>query len=727
MTRASVRLFLAVGLAAALLAAAPAQAGGPMFVNLDGRPFVWDNTRPIPYTLDAGPFGIFSNQQAAQWVADAFAAWAGVEGVQLSFQPTAPHSVDITGRNVLQQLDSLPDTVSLLILDHDGSVLDTLFGAGFSDEFEGIGMPTLFDFQTGKIVQARAILSGKNTRRYRPEWIRGALIEHELGHFLGLTHSQLNPEVQFDGDATNDHLAPRMSYNEGPNDLPHLHLEDRAWIAFLYPKPGAARTTGVIRGRVLFPDGATGLQGIQVVARRDGDEQATAVSCISGYRFKDPHQGTGSRDLSLWGLYELPGLPPGTYRIAIEQLTDSPTVHPVHAFLPGGRRFWKDARPLAAQPVDATLVSVEAGQVVEGKDFVLDGPTPVFAQVRGGDLIVVPEMAQTIPHNAVVTGRAGPQDPGILEVPLGGGRVDVIEDFYRVVVTEPTTLTATLVAINPAADLQLYLIEFGQEASTLVPLPIAASVDRGTPPETFQVRVPPGVYFIGVSSHDATSNPTSDYRLTLLSTPSPELPVAAPTPPRITLATVSHLTQTGLRVSWRTDQDANAVLLVERPLREFGSPTLARERSFAVTSLARGTFYSLELFSRNAEGALFGFPPLLLNTPIAASGTTPFLSVGLSGAQPQDAQGREFLLFARISNWGNGVASNTTLTRMALPRGWRFVEPPPLPLDLGQIGVRAYALVAVLATREAADAAPLDLAIQGTYAMVDGSIRAFGQ
>jgi hypothetical protein len=710
----------------ALYPALPARAGGPMLVNRDGRPFVWDNTRPIAYTMDPGPLGIYSNAQAAQWVAEAFQAWASVDGVQLSFQPTSPYSSDLSARNVLQVLDALPETTSLVILDSDGGVLDTLFGDGYSDGVAGVGIPSGIDPRTGKITGALAIISGKDSRHVRTAWIRGALIQHELGHFLGLTHSQINADVKLDGDATNDALAPCMSYNEGPNDTPHLHLDDRAWIAALYPKPGAAAAAGTIRGRVLLPDGATGLQGIQVVARREGDEQASAVSGVSGYRFKTP-QGTGSLDPALQGVYELPGLPAGKYRLTVEPLTEMPHVDPLHGFLPGGRRYWRESLPLGRELTEAASVTVEAGQVIEARNFTLDGEAPTLASVREAEPNDIPEMAATLPLGAVVTGRVGPQDDGLLEIELADGDVDVVEDFYRVVVTEPTTLTATLTATNSAADLQLFLVGFIPELSTAFPLPLATSAERGTPPEIVQERVEPGVYFLGVSTLDSGSNPASDYRLTLLATPSPDLAVTAPVPPRITLATVSQLTQTGFRVSWRTDQDANAVVLVDPQLQEFGSPEARRDHTLAVTGLTRSTFYTLDLHSRTAEGALSEFPPLLVNTAVPGSGSSPVVSTGLSTALAQDDAKREFLLFARVSNLGNGPANNVKVERLTLPSGWQFVEPPSLPLDLGAIGPFAYAVVAVRVLRAESTAAPLDLGIQGTYANVAGAARSFGR
>jgi hypothetical protein len=697
-----------------------------MVVAPDGRPYAWDSSRPIAYTMDPGPLGIFSNLQASQWVADAFKAWGSVEGARLSVEPTAPYSTDITGRNVVSVLNSRPQNVSLVILDSDGSVLNTLFGFGAADAIAGIGFPERFDTANARILQATAIISGRDSRFMRPEWFRGALIEHELGHFLGLTHSQLNPEVAIDGDPTDDHLAPRMSYNEGPNSVPGLHRDDRAWIAALYPDPDASATTGTIRGRVLLPDGVTGLQGIQVVARKDGDERATAVSGVSGYRYKDP-SGSGSRDVALWGAYELPGLPPGSYRLAVEQLTNAASVAPVHGTLPGGHRFWRESEVPSRRAEEATLVAVEAGETLDGRDFIVEGPSTPPRMVAEVGPNLLPEYAQTLPLPCIVAGRVSRSDPAFVDVELEDGRVQDVQHFYRVVVSEPVVLTAILATSNPAFDTRLYVMGIDEGYSTFFPLLYAASVDPGTPPQTVQLRLEPGVWFLGVSSPSTSATAIIDYRLTVSAVPVAEPEAPAPNPPRITFATVSNLTQTSLRVTVQTDQDANAVLLVEPPARQFGEPAFVKEHTLPVTGLTRRNFYSLDLASYNPRWEFDALPSLLLLTPSPNSGTTPYLLAGLTTARAVDARNREFMLVARVSNLGTASAANVRVTRLALPEGWRYVGPPQMPVDLGSIGSVSSALLIARVEKVSDTAAPLDLAIAGTYETVAGSTLTFGR
>jgi hypothetical protein len=360
------------GCAAALaLTGTAARAGGPVAVSQNGRPCIWDTAGSISYVVDPGPLGQIENARAVAWVEEAFRNWAGVEGAGFTVAGSR-YSRDITGKNVLEVLSTLPPGQSPIIFDADGSVIETFLGEGASETSGEIAGPWRINLRAARIVQGIVVFTGIRSHVPTADWYRTGL-QHAVGHFLGLSHTQVNAQVKFDGDATNDHLAPCMSTNQGPNMRPVLHAEDRAWIAALY-RNGSSPTTATIRGRVLFSDGRTGLQGIQVVARRDGDEAVTVVSGVSGYRYKSLVDPTfGSRDVALQGLYELPGLPPGNYRLSIEPLSPGPSVVPRHAFLPGGRRFWRQSGSLARAPEEATLVSVSAGSIVEGRDFLLEG------------------------------------------------------------------------------------------------------------------------------------------------------------------------------------------------------------------------------------------------------------------------------------------------------------------------------------------------------------------
>jgi hypothetical protein len=711
---------LGIGVALAGFCPGAAWAGGPLSADRTGRPFVWDATKPIHYTMDAGNLGRFSNAQVAQWVADAFKQWSSVEGAAFSVEATAPFTEDITGENILDVLDALPVTTNLIILDSDGSVLDELYGLG--DDASGVGGPDAWDTRTGKITQGSVILNGRDSQSYSTDWVRGSLIEHEIGHFLGLTHSQLNNFVTYDGDTKNDHLAPRMSYNDGPNSVPGLHAEDKAWIAALYPKNGAVATTGRIRGEILMPDGKTGLQGIQVVARRDGDEAVTAVSGISGWQFRSVFRGVafGSPDVALRGVYELPQLPPGNYRLSVEPLAFSPSIDPAHASLPGGARLWREGSPASTQRGDATLIPVAAGQVVEGRSFIVGAGSVEPTEVDESEPNEVMEFTSTVASTAIVKGRVSQRDSKYWSIGLGGGRRDGIEDWVRVVITEPSLVSATLTAGNAAADLNLFLWE-GPFFDT-TPREYDRSAAAGTETETIQAELDPGVYFIGVSAADVTSNPESEYRLQLVTAPLGEDEEVTP---KITFAMVSHMTTSSLRVRWQTDREASAVIYAGTPMREFGDAAQSRDHVLDVTGVPSGREQIVTLFSQTTSEAL-ATEDLTITTPRPGSGPDPNLVSGLWGVLPEDDAGREFSLIVRLINYGDGPATRTELQQLALPRGWEFAAPPPpLPLDMGTIGVEAATLIFARVTRVADDAAPLGIVVRGVYSDPAGTSWGF--
>src|SRR5207248_1910213 len=137
---------------------------------------------------------------------------------------------------------------------------------GYADAAFGFSDILLGDAAAARIQVSFTVLNGPLHDGYSDAYLFSTAV-HELGHFFGLDHSQLNGEQSFDGDPTNDDLSPVMSYSRGPNDDGALSRDDQAWFATLYPSADFAASTGTIRGNVRLPDGVTGFQGVNVIAR----------------------------------------------------------------------------------------------------------------------------------------------------------------------------------------------------------------------------------------------------------------------------------------------------------------------------------------------------------------------------------------------------------------------------------------------------------------------------
>lgn len=112
-----------------------------------------------------------------------------------------------------------------------------------------------------------------------------ALIEHEVGHLLGLDHAA--------------NLASAMYPYVGPSAVP-IAQDDALTIAALYPKPSFAVAMSALSGEVRTAQG--GVFGAQVVAvAANGGAVATTLTDSSG-------------------AFEFQSLPPGSYRIYAEPL-----------------------------------------------------------------------------------------------------------------------------------------------------------------------------------------------------------------------------------------------------------------------------------------------------------------------------------------------------------------------------------------------------------------------
>ncbi|MEO8215835.1 MAG: matrixin family metalloprotease [Acidobacteriota bacterium] len=162
------------------------------------------------------------------------------------------------------------------------------------------------------------------------------LVEHEIGHLLGLDHSGVVSATMY----------PFVS----PNGVADLDMDDRIAIASLYPGDGFAASTAVIRGSV---SGSTGpIFGAQVVAY--DSTGAPVSSCLS----------------KTDGSYELAGLPPGTYSLYVEPL-DGPVS-------PGNLSgLWQTAadKPFRTEFLASQTISVTSGGVYENVALRGDSPT----------------------------------------------------------------------------------------------------------------------------------------------------------------------------------------------------------------------------------------------------------------------------------------------------------------------------------------------------------------
>lgn len=575
-TRCHRPLFCYALVAVVVLAGVPGEreacGGGPLMVER-GRPYRWNTAVPVTISPDQGPLGSISNGVATDMARSAVEEWDGVPTATLEVELGAPLPEDIEGlgEDALWNYVTRKDGRNPLIFDRTGSIIDALFGPGSG--VLGAAGPSLVIPSSRTIIKGFAIFNGRGKDEKDIPTMQ-AVMTHELGHLLNLDHSQVNgarigmripgfdgaPRVQ-DVETMYPLLIPSISV---PHPMSTLHKDDRAAFSALYPTPGFAVDTATVTGIVFDFDGATRLQGVNVVARAVDQPFENAVSYISGTLARDEPQFAAS--LPFVGAFELAGLTPGiAYKIYIEEVEedfykDIPEEDPLSPprDLDPSRRgafleFYSGADEDTADPPDDPFAGVEivlqAGSVLENADvlfngvlprvFAVDPPSGPYTQsqevvVSGANLdtavsvvLIGPESfslrnfevldpsrllvqvpANVLPgdYSVVVTTAKGGNDPG-------PELYRVTEPLPVVVSMTPDTLVNDRVRTLTAEGSHLLGAESAELVSTgLTPVPLgvlrvlsAGEVELQVPAGAF-----PGEYRVVVSNTAGESPPSED-------------------------------------------------------------------------------------------------------------------------------------------------------------------------------------------------------------------------
>ncbi len=392
----------AAGLLALLLAPATVVAGGPKYVAgvsffdpaVMGQPVHWAGGQ-VNYYVDQGPLsGTVNNQQATAMVDAAAALWNAVPTAGVNLTDKGALNEDVSGANIAiggtnfavtgEQTNQLgvitapadvrPSATGFplgVIFDADGSVIDTIFGAGVSEQnsCENNGVFFWLDNVNpdATIAHAVIVLNGLCATDAAHIEMMSFELERAFGRILGLDYSQVNPGAltngETDGAEELDGWPVMQPYSglcgaSGGACIPNptqLRWDDIAALNRIYPITAAnqasfpgkqitAANTVSIQGTISFRTGV-GMQGVNVVARpldANGNPlYQYTVSFVSGSYFNGNHGNpiTGWTDLNgnpltMWGsngastqgFFDLSGmpLPPGMttadYQITFEAI-----------------------------------------------------------------------------------------------------------------------------------------------------------------------------------------------------------------------------------------------------------------------------------------------------------------------------------------------------------------------------------------------------------------------
>ncbi len=287
--------------------------------------------------LNANPLTILTQNQTAsgrlaeieQAIAQSLAAWSGVSGTTLVPATFTPLSRTAT------QTACGPDGVNSICFDQ----ADMAFTPGvlaftrvITTDRLGVQVgSSAISTQLGQILDADIYFnpSDSNTAYATPLALAAnpkaydleSLLTHELGHFLGFSHSAVWSAIMFPfapAPGTFSGMRPTAQQPDGP-----LSDDDRTGLRVLYPDPTDAVHQGVIGGRVFpanplalpaSPPGVTGVFGAQVVAV-DASTGAVVGATFAGWSCVSP--GPAQFD----GSYEIDALAVGhSYTVYTEAL-----------------------------------------------------------------------------------------------------------------------------------------------------------------------------------------------------------------------------------------------------------------------------------------------------------------------------------------------------------------------------------------------------------------------
>src|SRR5437588_291115 len=450
------------------LGASLAFAGGPIVVGgpavrtrpafgIDGQAFTWNPAKmPISYRVDPGPMAVnptggvvIDHAAGVQRVQSMFAVWQEVATASLSFSnignllPAGSYTGgDLT---TAQQFNDVMGSCkagiqSAVICDANGALIASL---GLPPEVIGFNSGCERDTTNGFLLGSAIVLNGKcqdgiNAPTSSPPNYELTATEfdeaiiHEMGHFSGLGHSQINLDLLLQSalPCDVDSLAglPLMfpvEFCQARKDagLAVLAPDDVSWISSLYPSPTTVNNYGTISGTVYFGDGVTPVQGVHVIARLIDDpstphdeSRRVAVSAVSGYLFTgNPGQSVtanmgptaenntngspaGSRNPTLMGYYQI-AVPPGTYTVEVEsvysQFVAGSSVGPLDPpiAMPGHPEFWNQQESAFDFPLQRDTITVHAGDKITGIDIILNSSYPRYDQYEDeGVLFNIPVM-----------------------------------------------------------------------------------------------------------------------------------------------------------------------------------------------------------------------------------------------------------------------------------------------------------------------------------------------
>jgi hypothetical protein len=242
-----------------------AYAGGPLAIEgSSGNTPVHYSPSTVTINYDIGTLGTRSNSTADGLVLQAFNLWNNVSTATLQLSQGTDLSADIDDTNYFdlipdgsQNHPSSSDNLNPMVYDDDGQIVDDIFGIGASNDIAGFAASVYF-VGDDKFQEGYAVLNGKLPLT-DSDII--SLVTHEIGHFFGLDHSQLNID-NTETDSGAPAICSTASQDKYPVMYPFLcrleislHVDDIAAVSALYPASNITTSFGQINGSFVDTSG----------------------------------------------------------------------------------------------------------------------------------------------------------------------------------------------------------------------------------------------------------------------------------------------------------------------------------------------------------------------------------------------------------------------------------------------------------------------------------------
>lgn len=291
-------------------------AGGPLVLEGPSgtTPATYQNPS-ITLHIESGDLGILSNAEADALVLEALQLWNDVNTSTVNLvidQVQIGEDIDLS--NYETYLPNLAgtefnedDNLNPIVYDNNGELIDAFFGVGESENTIGFAA-SIITVGASYFSEGYAVINGKNLGL--TETTFKLLIAHEIGHLLGLDHTQVdinNQESIFSAPSicsTRENTAYPLMYPFVCRDEETLHLDDISAISALYPSADFNNNFGILQGRFV-DDSNRPILGANIWA--ENTVTGETVSIVSDYLT----QGTG--------FYKL-HLPEGNYTMHVNSI-----------------------------------------------------------------------------------------------------------------------------------------------------------------------------------------------------------------------------------------------------------------------------------------------------------------------------------------------------------------------------------------------------------------------